>query len=276
MKIKMEDVKIILADDARTMRKIEINILKSLGYTHIYEADDGLAAKKILQSQKNISLIISDWNMPKMDGLEFLKWVRTKSKKFREIPFIIASAHTDADQEKIANDLNVSAIVSKPFTKDELQEKVTQALSFEKATAPEAEQVSLSKILFDKGVGGGPNPNAKELQELRDKEKILEKKNQKLQDELELLKDTISEHDSIPKKLFKQGVTDLKANHLFEACGNFNAVLALEPENLKALNNLAVIYYEMEMFQEAKSTFEKILKIEPTNEIATENLAELD
>ena len=82
MKTNPKNVKIILAEDAKTMRRIEIKILNSLGYTDIIEAEDGLEAKKLLQRTKGVSLIISDWNMPNMSGYELLTWIRTKSKKY--------------------------------------------------------------------------------------------------------------------------------------------------------------------------------------------------
>ncbi|RLC00185.1 MAG: methyltransferase, partial [Deltaproteobacteria bacterium] len=73
-----------------------------------------------------------------------------------------------------------------------------------------------------------------------------------------------------------KGVQSLKNGDLFEAAGFFNAVLASEPDHIKALNNLAVIYYEMDMSDKAKSILEKILAIDPDNDIARENLANLN
>ena len=138
MKTNPADVKIILAEDAKTMRKIEISILKSLGYTNIIEAEDGVEAKKILQNRKGISLIISDWNMPNMGGYELLKWVRTKSKKFKEIPFIMATAQSDKAQAVKAQEAGVTSIVAKPFTAEELQKKIEQAINPEKTEAKAA------------------------------------------------------------------------------------------------------------------------------------------
>lgn len=123
------DIKIILVEDARTMRKIEVKILNSLGYTDVIEAEDGLAAKKLLQDRKDIALIICDWNMPNMSGFEFLTWVRTKSKKFKKIPFIMATAQSEKAQAKKAADAGVTSIVAKPFTEDELKVKIEQAIN---------------------------------------------------------------------------------------------------------------------------------------------------
>ena len=67
----------------------------------------------------------------------------------------------------------------------------------------------------------------------------------------------------------------LKDEQLFEAAGCFNAVLAFDAKNLKALNNLAVIYFAMDMREQAKKTLEVILEIDPNNQLARENLAQL-
>ncbi len=127
-----KDVKILLAEDAKTMRKIEVKILKSLGYTDVVEAEDGLQAKELLQKRKGITLIISDWNMPNMSGYDFLTWVRTKSKKFREIPFILATAQSDKKQVLQAQKAGVTGFVAKPFSAEDLQKKIEQALNPER------------------------------------------------------------------------------------------------------------------------------------------------
>jgi len=129
MQTDPKDVKILLAEDAKTMRKIEVRILKSLGYTDVIEAEDGLQAKELLQKRKGITLIISDWNMPNMSGFEFLTWIRTKSKKFRELPFILATAQSDKEQILQAEKAGVTCFVAKPFSAEDLQKKIEQALN---------------------------------------------------------------------------------------------------------------------------------------------------
>jgi len=149
MKINPADVKIILAEDAKTMRKIEIGILTSLGYTDVIEAEDGLEAKKLLQNRKGVSLIISDWNMPNMSGYELLTWMRTKSKNFTKTPFIMATAQSDKAQADKAKTAGANAIVAKPFTADELKEKIEQTLdpgkAKKKSTVPGVFQTASGK-----------------------------------------------------------------------------------------------------------------------------------
>ena len=127
--------------------------------------------------------------------------------------------------------------------------------------------MSLKQLLFEKGL-----PDTEIAQ---NQEKLLEH-NLQLQAELSGVKKQLASLHAASEELFTQGVLLLKEERLFEAAGNFNAVLVLDQDNLKALNNLAVIYFEMEMNDLAKETLEKIVTIDPKNEIAKENLAILE
>ncbi len=136
-----QDITILLAEDAKTMRRIEVNILNSLGYKNIIEADDGVHAKKLLQRAGDVDLIISDWNMPNMSGFDLLAWIRKKSKKFKKVPFIMATAQADKTQKDKVIEAGGTSVVPKPFTPDELNRKINQALGFkEKAVGISGEQ----------------------------------------------------------------------------------------------------------------------------------------
>ncbi|RUM87099.1 MAG: response regulator, partial [Thermodesulfatator sp.] len=90
-------IRVLVVDDFATMRKIIKNILTQLGFKNIIEADDGTTAWEILQKEP-VDLIISDWNMPKMNGLELLKKVRS-DEKLKDIPFLMVTA--EAQKENI-------------------------------------------------------------------------------------------------------------------------------------------------------------------------------
>ena len=74
-----KNVQILLVEDTAVMRKIEIKTLKALGFDGIVEAVDGDEAIGILQGDRKVDLIISDWNMPNMDGYELLCWIRASA-----------------------------------------------------------------------------------------------------------------------------------------------------------------------------------------------------
>ena len=119
-------IKILIVDDFATMRRIMKNILKQLGYTNIAEADDGTTALEALK-QGSFDLIISDWNMPKMTGLDLLKTVR-KDPVYRATPFLMVTAEAQKQNVIEAVQAGVSNYVVKPFTAEAISEKLDKIL----------------------------------------------------------------------------------------------------------------------------------------------------
>jgi len=117
-----KNLKILVVDDFATMRKVIRNLLKQGGFENIVEAEDGVAALKILQSQK-VDFVISDWNMPNMSGLELLKAVRG-SDDLKELPFLMVTAEALKDNVVAAVKAGVSNYIVKPFTAEVLTEKI--------------------------------------------------------------------------------------------------------------------------------------------------------
>jgi two-component system chemotaxis response regulator CheY len=116
------NMKVLVVDDFATMRRIVKNILTQLGFKNIIEADDGTSALDILKSEK-VDLIISDWNMPKMTGLDLLKAVRGDAG-MADTPFIMVTAEAQQDNIILAVKAKVSQYIVKPFTADTLSEKL--------------------------------------------------------------------------------------------------------------------------------------------------------
>lgn len=119
-----KNMKILVVDDFSTMRRIVKNILRQLNFANIIEADDGSTALEVLQREK-IDLVVSDWNMPKMTGLELLKAVRADDA-LKHIPFLMVTA--EAQQENIIEAVKsgVSNYIVKPFTAETLGQKINQ------------------------------------------------------------------------------------------------------------------------------------------------------
>ncbi|HBE94542.1 MAG TPA: response regulator, partial [Desulfovibrio sp.] len=92
-----KNMRILVVDDFSTMRKIIKNILRQLELTNVVEADDGTTAWEVL-NRDNIDFIVSDWNMPKMSGIELLRKVRA-SEEYAATPFLMVTA--EAQQENI-------------------------------------------------------------------------------------------------------------------------------------------------------------------------------
>jgi two-component system chemotaxis response regulator CheY len=119
-------IKILVVDDFATMRKVVRNLLKQVGYENIVEAEDGVMALKALKSQK-IGLIISDWNMPNMTGLELLKAVRA-DEDLKTTPFLMVTAEALQDNVITAVKAGVSNYIVKPFTAEVLNDKIKKIL----------------------------------------------------------------------------------------------------------------------------------------------------
>lgn len=116
------NMRVLIVDDFSTMRRIVRNILRQIGIANVVEADDGTTAWDILNREK-IDFIVSDWNMPKMPGIDLLRKVRS-TEQFADLPFLMVTA--EAQQENIieAVQAKVSNYIVKPFTADTLKQKI--------------------------------------------------------------------------------------------------------------------------------------------------------
>jgi chemotaxis signal transduction protein/CheY-like chemotaxis protein len=121
-----KNIKILLVEDAGVMRKLEIKTLNSLDFNNVKEAENGKDAIELLKNDPGVELIISDWNMPVMDGFELLKWVRS-NEKTKDVPFLMATGRGEKKEVEKASEAGVSSFISKPFNKEELFEKINEA-----------------------------------------------------------------------------------------------------------------------------------------------------
>jgi two-component system chemotaxis response regulator CheY len=121
MDLKM---KVLIVDDFATMRRILRNILKQIGFTDIAEADDGVTALKELKKGK-YDLILCDWNMPEMPGIDLLKTLKA-DEQLKDIPFVMVTAEAQKDNIIEAVKTGVSSYIVKPFTAETVSEKLNK------------------------------------------------------------------------------------------------------------------------------------------------------
>ena len=117
-----KDMKILIVDDFSTMRRIIKNLLRDLGFTNTSEADDGQTALPMLQSGK-YDFLVTDWNMPGMQGIDLLKAVRS-DPNLASLPVLMVTAESKRDQIVEAAQAGVNGYVVKPFTAQTLKEKI--------------------------------------------------------------------------------------------------------------------------------------------------------
>ncbi|MCW9024346.1 MAG: chemotaxis response regulator CheY [Gammaproteobacteria bacterium] len=117
-----KNIKILVVDDFSTMRRIIKNLLRDLGFTNTEEADDGLTALPMLQSG-SFELLVTDWNMPGMQGIDLLKAVRA-DEKLASLPVLMVTAEQKKEQIVEAAQAGVNGYIVKPFTAQTLEEKL--------------------------------------------------------------------------------------------------------------------------------------------------------
>jgi two-component system chemotaxis response regulator CheY len=126
------NMKFLVVDDFSTMRRIVRNLLKELGYTNVDEAEDGAMGLSKLRSSQ-FDFVISDWNMPNMDGLTMLQQIRA-DPALAKIPVLMVTAEAKKENIIAAAQAGANGYVVKPFTAATLDEKLGKI--FEKLGKP--------------------------------------------------------------------------------------------------------------------------------------------
>ena len=117
-----KNMKVLVVDDFSTMRRIVKNLLRDLGFTNIQEADDGSTALPMLQGG-DFDFVVTDWNMPGMQGIDLLKAIRADSS-LSHIPVLLITAEAKKEQIVMAAQAGVNGYIVKPFTAGTLKTKI--------------------------------------------------------------------------------------------------------------------------------------------------------
>ncbi len=117
-----KNMKVLVVDDFSTMRRIVKNLLRDLGFTNIQEADDGSTALPMLQNG-DFDFVVTDWNMPGMQGIDLLKAIRADSN-LAHIPVLLITAEAKKEQIIMAAQAGVNGYIVKPFTAGTLKTKI--------------------------------------------------------------------------------------------------------------------------------------------------------
>ncbi|NOZ52279.1 MAG: chemotaxis protein CheY [Gammaproteobacteria bacterium] len=117
-----KNMKILIVDDFSTMRRIIKNLLRDLGFNNTQEADDGNTALPMLQTGE-FDFLVTDWNMPGMQGIDLLKAVRAEGN-ISSLPVLMVTAESKREQIVEAAQAGVNGYIVKPFTAQTLKEKI--------------------------------------------------------------------------------------------------------------------------------------------------------
>lgn len=123
-------MKLLVVDDSSTMRRIIKNTLVRLGHKDILEGGDGVEGWNALNTNPDIDMLITDWNMPEMNGLELVKKVRADSR-FTDLPIIMVTTEGGKAEVITALKAGVNNYIVKPFTPQVLKEKLGAVMGIE-------------------------------------------------------------------------------------------------------------------------------------------------
>jgi two-component system, chemotaxis family, chemotaxis protein CheY len=119
---------VLVVDDEAIALTVATELLKRIGFAEINSAPNGLSARAMLE-EKKYGLIISDWNMPEMNGLDLLRLVRT-DERFKKTPFMMTSIDGSLERVKIARLSGVSSFLLKPFDETKLRAKLDEVFLY--------------------------------------------------------------------------------------------------------------------------------------------------
>jgi len=120
-------MKVLVVDDSSTMRRIIVNTLARLGYKDVVQGADGVEAWEAMQANPDIGVVITDWNMPNMNGLELVKKIRAEDK-YVDVPIIMVTTEGGKAEVITALKAGVNNYIVKPFTPQVLKEKLQAVL----------------------------------------------------------------------------------------------------------------------------------------------------
>ncbi|MBU0970013.1 MAG: response regulator, partial [Proteobacteria bacterium] len=121
------NIKIVVADDSGTMRMMFKQILAKAGYTNLVMAVNGADGLEKVKDERP-DLVVSDWNMPQMDGMEFLQALRA-TDEFKNLPFIMATAQSDKGQQLSIREAGGNGHVPKPFDAQQISAAIEKAFA---------------------------------------------------------------------------------------------------------------------------------------------------
>ncbi len=127
MALALTDLKVLVVEDNKSAQNLMKMVLGGIGVNQIYAAQDGKAALDFLgEAPELVDLIVCDWKMPRMTGLEFLQQVRTV---YPNLPFMMVTGKSDISSVKAAKEFGVDAYLSKPYSPQQFEKKLLELVS---------------------------------------------------------------------------------------------------------------------------------------------------
>jgi len=122
-----KSLRVLVAEDNPNLRKVIVNIVRKIGFAEILEADDGQQAWELIE-KGGVGIVLTDWNMPRMTGLDLLQKIREAPKPISNIPFLMITASDTKNAILSAGQHGADAYIIKPFSVNTIVEKIEEAL----------------------------------------------------------------------------------------------------------------------------------------------------
>lgn len=129
-----KSLNVLVVEDNANLRKVLINIINKLGFPPALEAEHGQEAWEKVQNEK-VDIVLTDWTMPVMDGLELVKKIRGADKPIRDLPVLMITAMDTKDSVIAAGQQGVDAYIIKPFSVQTILQKIEEAVERRSAGA---------------------------------------------------------------------------------------------------------------------------------------------
>jgi CheY-like chemotaxis protein len=269
---------VLVVDDIQAVAQTVINILDVLGFNSFHQAQNGEQALQVLEENPDIGLIVSDWKMPKLNGLDLLRRVR-QSPDFAQLPFIFVTSKSEAEDIALASDFGVTSYIVKPITIQALQEKLQEL----EAGSPELQlQKTLQEVrdLLQKGKPKQAEQSLLQLQEeqpslwprIKVEQGALHMDAGSHQQAKELIDAALNSNPNISKAWSLLSQMHAKDSELDAAQECIQNALGISPENADFHFQQARISLARAETEAARKSFQRALNIEPHNQDLKERI----
>jgi CheY-like chemotaxis protein/thioredoxin-like negative regulator of GroEL len=260
---------LMIVDDQMVVRKMIRDMLRKIGYQNFIMADDGDSALVKLRTN-HVDLLLCDWNMPRMTGVEVLHQVRA-DEALKDLPFIMVTGEVDETTVAEAIEGEVDAYLLKPFTSDALQKKIEEVLEKRRQPSPTDIHINLGQVYlkgrqYDQALGEffkAQDLNPKSARPLTcigqayEEKGELDTARQYYQKAVSLVPKFIKAQDSLARVHLAQGKPELAAKHL-------QAAVAISPRNIQRQLNLGQALLQAGRPEEARRVLSGITRhVEP-------------
>lgn len=231
-----KNLNILIVDDQQRMRWTIKEMLRRVGYQNFQEADDGDVALDRLRYQP-VDLVLSDWRMPRMTGVEVLKFIR-EDDQLRSLPFVMITAEVNTEIVAEAGEYEVDAYLLKPFTLATLEEKINEALERRRSLTPIDTHLELGLTYLRAGQ--------------------LEKALAEYQEALKI-------NSNSPRTLLALGAVFERQSNDLRALECYEKAIKLQPKYLKGHEALAKLHQRLNHLDEAAKHLKEATSISPKN-----------